>query len=110
MLVREADAIGQPITEGFLFRPLTRDRKNFRQEAMAAGALRLQVQKVFKRAGLYKGETLRSFRRSAAQHAVEIRGCTIEEAMRRGRWKTFSAFRGYVEEVSSCLKWASGKT
>lgn len=103
MLVKEADAIGQPIGEGFLFRPLTRDRKSFRTEAIAAGILRLRVQKVLKRAGLYEGKTLHSFRRSAAQHAVEIRRCTVEEAMQRGRWKTFSAFRGYVEEVASCL-------
>jgi integrase len=100
-LVKETEAIGQPVGEGFLFRPLTRDRKSFRQEAIAAGALRLRIQKVLKRAGVYEGETLHSFRRSAAQHAVEVRGCTVEETMRRGRWKTFSAFQGYVEEVAS---------
>lgn len=106
MLIKEAEVIGQPVGEGFLFRPLTRDRKRFRQEAITSGALRLRIQKVLKRAGLYEGETLHSFRRSAAQHAVEIQGITVEEAMRRGRWRTFSAFRGYVEEVAACLKWS----
>jgi hypothetical protein len=106
MLTKESEAIGQPVGEGFLFRPLTRDRKGFRQEAIAAGALRLRIQAVLKRAGVFEGETLHSFQRSAAQHAVEIKGFTIEEAMRRGRWKTFLAFRGYVEEVAHCLKWA----
>jgi integrase len=72
MLLKETEAIGQPIGDGFLFRPLTRDRKGFRQEAMAAGALHLRIQKALKRAGLCGGETLHSFRRSAAQHAVEV--------------------------------------
>jgi integrase len=85
MLTKESKAIGQPVGEGFLFRPLTRDRKGFRQKAIAAGALRLRIQAVLKRAGVFEGETLHSFRRSAAQHAVEIKGFTIEEAMRRGR-------------------------
>jgi integrase len=84
MLIKEAEAIGQPVKEGFLFRPLTRDRKGFRQEAIAAGALRLRIQSVLKKAGLFEGETLHSFRRSAAQHAVEVRGFTVEEAMKRG--------------------------
>jgi integrase len=105
MLVKESEAIGQPVGESLLFRPLTRDRKRFRCEAITAGALRQRIKKVLKRAGLYEGETLHSFRRSAAQHAVEVRGCTVEGAMRLGRWKTFSAFRGYVEEVAGYLRW-----
>jgi integrase len=105
MLVKEAETIKQPIGDGFLFRPLRRDRRGFRQEAIASGALRLRIQNLLKRAGLFAGETLHSFRRSAAQHAMEIRGLTVEEAMQRGRWKTFTAFRGYVEEVAKHLRW-----
>jgi hypothetical protein len=37
MLIKEAEAIGQPVGEGFLFRPLTRDWKSFREEAIMSG-------------------------------------------------------------------------
>jgi integrase len=104
-VIKEAEAIGQPVGDGFLFRPLTRDRRSFRQEAITASALRSRVQNALKRAGLFEGETLHSFCRSAAQHAVEVQGFTVAKAMQKGRWKNYSAFRGYVEEVAECLVW-----
>jgi hypothetical protein len=109
-LVKETEAIGQPVGTGFLFRPLSRDRRSFRQEAITAGALRLRIQKALRRAGLFEGETLHSFRRSAAQHTVVVLGFTVEKAMDRGRWKSFLAFRGYVEEVAEHLRWGEKKT
>jgi integrase len=84
-LVKESEAIGQPVGDGFLFRPFSRDRRSFRQEAITASALRLRVQKALKGAGLFEGETLHSFRRSAAQHAVEVQRFTVEKAMQKGR-------------------------
>lgn len=104
-MIKESEDIGQPVGNGFLFRPLTRDRRSFRQEAITASALRARVQNALKRAGLFEGETLHSFRRSAAQHAVEVQGMTIEKAMEKGRWRNYSAFRGYVDEVAECLRW-----
>jgi hypothetical protein len=104
-VIKEAEALGQPVGDGFLFRPLSRDRRSFRQEAITAGALRARVQKALKRAGLFKGQTLHSFRRSAAHHAVDVHGFTVEKAMQKGRWKNYSAFRGYMDEVAECLKW-----
>jgi integrase len=103
-LLKEMEIIGQPVGSGFLFRPLARDRKTFRSEAITSAALRGQIQNALKRAGLFEGETLHSFRRSAAQHAVDVLGYTVEKAMEKGRWKSFSAFQGYVEEVMDKLK------
>jgi hypothetical protein len=39
-LVKKMDVIGQPTGTGFLFRPLTQDRKTFRSEAITSAALR----------------------------------------------------------------------
>jgi hypothetical protein len=105
LLIKECEAIGQPVGDGFLFRPMTRNWKSFRSEAITAGALRSGIQSALNRARIFEGETLHSFRRTTAQHAVDVRGFTVGKAMQCGRWKTFSAFKGYVEEVASSLRW-----
>jgi hypothetical protein len=54
-----------------------------------------------KDAGLYKGETLHSFRRSAVQGAAEFEGYDVQRLMALGQWKSYAAFRLYVEEIKS---------
>jgi integrase len=84
-LIHEMDKAGQPIEMGFLFRPLNRSRDGFENSALSANALRKRVQQHLKDAGLYEGETLHSFRRSAVQNAAEIEGYDVPKLMALGR-------------------------
>jgi integrase len=92
---------GHPVGMGYLFRPLNRSRDGFEDKALSANALRKRVQLHIKEAGLYEGETLHSFRRSAVQGAAEIEGYNVPKLMALGRWKSYSAFRLYIEEIES---------
>jgi integrase len=100
-LVQEMEVQGHPVGEGPLFRPVNRQRMGFTNEALSANALRKRIQEHLKTAGLYDGETLHSLRRSAVQNAAEIEGFDIPKLMAMGRWKSFAAFRIYVEEIES---------
>jgi integrase len=71
-LVTSMEQLGYPIGNGYLFRPLSRNRNGFENEPLKSDAMRRQVQKHLKAAGLYEGETLHSFRRSAVQHSADI--------------------------------------
>jgi hypothetical protein len=68
-------------------------------EPLKAAAMRKRVQQHLKKANLYEGETLHSFRRSAVQHAAAIVGYDVERLMKRGRWASYAAFRVYIEEI-----------
>lgn len=57
------------------------------------------MQQHLEKANLFEGETLHSFRRSAVQHAAEIEGYNVERLMKKGRWKSYSAFRLHIEEI-----------
>jgi integrase len=100
-LVREMEKIGHPIGMGSLFRPLNRSRDGFEDISLTANALRKRVQQNLKDAGLFEGETLHSFRRSAVQGAVEIEGYNVPKLMALGRWKSYAAFRICIEEIAS---------
>jgi integrase len=70
-LLAELEAAGQPIGEsGFLFRSLNRGRSAFVDAPITSDTLRKRLQKRLKEAGLFEGETVHSFRRSAVQHAA----------------------------------------
>ena len=91
---------GHPVGEdGFLFRAMNRSRTGFVNEPMSSDTLRKRLQKRLKEAGLFEGETVHSFRRSAVQHAAVNLNYNVKELMELGRWKSYSAFRLYVEEV-----------
>jgi integrase len=99
-LVKELDLVGSPVGEdGFLFRSLNRGRSAFVNAPMTSDTLRKRLQKRLKEAGLFEGETVHSFRRSAVQHAAVNVNYDVKQLMELGRWKSYSAFRGYVEEV-----------
>jgi integrase len=100
-LIREMDRAGHPVNMGYLFRPLNRSRDGFEDKALSANALRKRVQLHLKEAGLYEGETLHSFRRFAVQGATEIESYNVPKLMALGRWKSYSAFRLYIEEIES---------
>jgi hypothetical protein len=93
------ERIGQPIEDGFLFRPLNRKRNGFMNEALKSDAMRRRVQKHLKAAGLFEGETLHSFRRSAVQHSADIEGYNVKHLMEFGRWRSYAAFRLYIDEI-----------
>jgi hypothetical protein len=86
---------------GFLFRPLTTNRRGFRDEPLKSGALKKRVQQHLEKANLFEGETLHSFWRFAVQHAAEIEGYNVEKLMQKGRWKSYSAFKLYIKEIES---------
>lgn len=70
-LVKVLDETGNGIGEnGFLFRSLNRSRSAFIDAPMTSDTLRKRLQKRLKEAGLFEGETVHSFRRSAVQHAA----------------------------------------
>lgn len=98
-LIVSMEQIGSPVGNGFLFRPLNRKRNGFEDEPLRSDAIRRRVQKHLKAAGLYDGETLHSFRRSAVQHSADVEGYDVKRLMEFGRWKTYTAFRVYVEEI-----------
>ena len=84
---------------GYLFRPLNERRNGFKHEAMSSGTMRRRIQQRLKEAGLFEGETLHSFRRSAVQHAASIEGYDVKRLMDKGRWASYAAFRLYIEEI-----------
>jgi integrase len=87
-LIHEMESQGHPVGTGPLFRPMNKQRSGFNGEALSANALRKRVQQHLKDAGLYDGETLHSFRRSAVQSAAEIEGFDVTRLMALGRWKS----------------------
>lgn len=99
-LIVACEAAGQAIGNGFLFRPLNSRRDGFKDEPMKSGTMRRRIQQRLKEAGLFEGETLHSFRRSAVQHAAEIEDFDVAKLMARGRWSSYAAFRVYVEEIA----------
>lgn len=91
---------GHPVgADGFLFRSMNRSRTGFVNEPMSSDTLRKRLQKRLKEAGLFEGETVHSFRRSAVQHAAVNLNYNVKQLMELGRWKSYAAFRLYVEEV-----------
>lgn len=100
LLMHEMEVRGDGNSSEFLFRPLNRRRNGFENAGLTAGAMNRRVQKHLQKAGMYEGETLHSFRRSAVQHAAELENYDVGRLMELGRWKSRAAFRLYVEEIA----------
>jgi integrase len=100
-LIGEMEKEGHASSRGFLFRPLNRQRSGFEESALSAGALRKRIQQHMKDAEVFEGETLHNFRRSAVQNAAAIEGYNVARLMELGRWKSYAAFRLYIEELES---------
>jgi integrase len=98
-LVGEMEKQGHSSKQGSLFRPMNRSRTEFEDCTMSANALRKRIQLHMKDAGIFSGETLHSFRRSAVQNAAAIEGYDIKRLMDLGRWKSYAALKLYVEEI-----------
>jgi hypothetical protein len=101
--IKVMEGTGHPIGTENLFRPLNKRRDGFKNGALSANALRKRIQQHLKEAGLYEGETLHSFRRSAVQGAAEMEGFDVLRLMALGRWKSYAAFRRYIEEIEGCF-------
>jgi hypothetical protein len=80
---------------------LKKRRDGFEDVALSANALRKRIQQHIKDAGLYEGETLHSFRRLAVQDAAGIEGYDVQKFMALGRWKSYAAFKLYIEEIEA---------
>lgn len=92
-MIAEAERQGHGDAGGLLFRPLNKARNGFEDRPLTAPAMSKRMKKHFEAAGLHEGETLHSFRRSGAQHAVRVLGYTKEQVMELGGWKTYSAMK-----------------
>lgn len=85
-LVKALEETGNGIGEdGFLFRSLNRSRTAFVNAPMTSDTLRKRLQKRLKDAGLFEGETVHSFRRSAVQHAAVNLNYDVKQLMELGR-------------------------
>jgi hypothetical protein len=100
-MIKEMERQGNDSKKGFLFRPLNRQRDGFEDVPLSSAALRKRVQSHLKDAGLFDGETLHSFRRSAVQNAAKMEGYDVARLMELGRWKSYAAFRLYIEEIEA---------
>jgi integrase len=80
-LIGVMEETDQPVGMGSLFRPLNKRRDGFEEEALSSSALRKRIQQHLKDAGLFEGETLHSFRRSAVQRAAEIEEFNVPKLM-----------------------------
>jgi integrase len=98
-LIGEFERQGHSGGHGYLFRPMKRTRDGFEDSPLSANALRKRVQQHLKDAGLYDGERLHSFWRSAVQNAATVEGYDVRRLMELGRWKSYAAFRIYIEEI-----------
>jgi integrase len=99
-LVKGLERIGEAVSEdGCLFLSQNRQRTGFLPGPISSDSLRKRIQKRLKEAGLVEGETLHSFRRSAVQHAAVNLNYNVKQLMELGRWKSYAAFKVYVEEV-----------
>lgn len=98
-LVCEMERQGHEIGTGPLFRPLNWQRDGFLNKTLSANALRKRIQSHMKDAGLYEGETLHNFQRFAVQNAAAVEGFDVSRLMAMGRWKSYAAFRLYVEKI-----------
>jgi integrase len=99
-LVKVLSENGLDIGEtGYLFRAQNRSRSGFEEKPISSSALRKRIQKRLQEAGLFDGETLHSFRRSAVQHAAIELKYDVKKLMDLGGWKTYSSFILYVEEI-----------
>jgi integrase len=84
---------------GYLFQAQNRSRNGFEDKPISSSALRKRIQKRLQDAGLFEGETLHSFRRSAVQHAAIELKYDVKKLMDLGGWKTYSSFKLYVKEI-----------
>jgi integrase len=100
-LMKEMERQGHNEGHGFLFRPMNKARIGFIDSPLSAAALRKRIRHHLQDAGLYEGETLHSFRRSAVQNAVKIEGYDVKRLMEFGRWKSYGAFKLYIEKIES---------
>lgn len=99
-LAKELERFGDPFREdSYLFRAQNRARNGFSSGPISSSALRKRIQKRLQDAKLFAGETLHSFRRSAVQHAAINLKYDCKKLMEMGRWKSYAAFKVYVEEV-----------
>ena len=99
-LVKALEILGDPSPEdGFLFRAQNRQRTGFSPGPISSASLRKRIQRRLQQAGLFEGETLHSFRRSAVQQAAVNLNYNVKQLMELGRWKSYAAFKVYVEEV-----------
>jgi hypothetical protein len=100
-MMKEMERQGHEPGHGYLFRLVNKARAGFMDAPLSDAALRKRVQDHLQDAGLYEGETLHSFWRSAVQNAAKIKGYDVKKLMEFGRWKSYAAFRIYVEEIEA---------
>jgi hypothetical protein len=99
VLMKEMESMGHGGRHGYLFRPLTRQRDGFKDAPLSAAVYGKGSSSISKMPVCLRGETLHSFRRFAVQNAAKIEGYDERRLMELGRWKSYAAFRLYIEEI-----------
>ncbi|KXZ45895.1 hypothetical protein GPECTOR_49g479 [Gonium pectorale] len=93
----QPDAPGCAVQE-WLFRPLTANRRRFKEEPLSSSALGARVHRHLRDAELYAGETNHSFRRGALQ-AAAADGLGTAELMRLGQIRSPGILARYLDRV-----------
>lgn len=86
---------GSPVTE-YLFRPLTRGHRGFRNAAMSSSGMAYRLRQHLQNAGEYTGESCHSFRRGVLQHA-QTGGATEGELLALGQIRSTSTLKRYLD-------------
>ena len=82
------------IYEGYVFRKVAPNRRQFSRDAFTGDAAYNRLLKHLKDFGMYDGESLHSFRRGANQHARAL-GVPAAERQARGLWASPTTARRY---------------
>ncbi|GIM15341.1 hypothetical protein Vretimale_18025, partial [Volvox reticuliferus] len=87
--------LGMPV-EGYLFRPVIRGGRRYREAPLSTEALEHRLVMHLEAAGLYGGETIHSFRRGSLQHALQM-GVSEADLMRLSHIRSIATLRRYVD-------------
>lgn len=85
--------------EGYVFRPLTKDRREFQEAALGTPAIGRRLEAALRDLELDGGETCHSFRRGRLQHEA-AKGAGVPELLAMGHMKALSTLHRYLDPGS----------
>lgn len=88
---------GFEIDKGPLFRTIRRDKRSWNSEAMKGDSLYQRLVGHLKHIGMYRGESLHSFRRAGVVDAL-LNGTSLTSIQQRGFWKNEKTPKRYARD------------